>query len=321
MIVVPADPCRVIVLHSALGLTRGVREFADLLRAQGCEVSVPDYYEGRTFPGVAEGVAHRDEVGYRQLFARVRDLDVDGAVLVGFSLGASFVQRLARPGVRLAVLVGSLDPLREEWPGVDVQLHRLAGDEWVHEALVGTFGAAVRDSGARFEDVVSPGDGHLFTEPDLPEHDAALTARTVERILAHVRPEPPEAVGEADEDTVDGAVELAHALFDLARAGDTDRLAAYVDAGAPVDLTDPQGNTLLMLGAYHGHASTVRALAERGADVDRLNDRGQSPLAGAVFKGEDEVVAVLLEHGADPDAGRPTARETAQLFGRGDLLP
>nr|WP_238695524.1 ankyrin repeat domain-containing protein [Ornithinimicrobium flavum] len=114
---------------------------------------------------------------------------------------------------------------------------------------------------------------------------------------------------------------MAHALFDLARAGDTDRLAAYVDAGAPVDLTDPQGNTLLMLGAYHGHASTVRALAERGADVDRLNDRGQSPLAGAVFKGEGEVVAVLLEHGADPDAGRPTARETAQLFGRGDLLP
>src|SRR5690606_20927139 len=127
MAVVPVDQCRVIVLHSALGLTRGVREFAELLRAQGCEVSVPDYYEGRTFTTADEGVAHRDAVGCRQLFARVRDLDVGGAVLVGFSLGASFVQRLARPGVRLAVLVGSLDPLREEWPGVDVQLHRLAG--------------------------------------------------------------------------------------------------------------------------------------------------------------------------------------------------
>ena len=117
------------------------------------------------------------------------------------------------------------------------------------------------------------------------------------------------------------AVDLAHVLFDLARAGEAERLAAYVDAGAPVDLTDPSGNTLLMLAAYHGHAATVAQLADRGADVDRLNDRGQSPLAGAVFKGEEAVVAALLERGADPEAGTPTARETAQMFGLPDLLP
>lgn len=117
------------------------------------------------------------------------------------------------------------------------------------------------------------------------------------------------------------AVDLAHLLFDMARQGRTEQLAAYVDAGAPVDLTDPDGNTLLMLAAYHGHADLVSQLAERGADVGRLNDRGQSPLAGAVFKGEDEVVGVLLAAGADPEAGTPTARETAQLFGRTDLLP
>nr|WP_246305764.1 ankyrin repeat domain-containing protein [Nocardioides marinisabuli] len=91
---------------------------------------------------------------------------------------------------------------------------------------------------------------------------------------------------------------------------------AYVDAGVPVDLTDAQGNTLLMLAAYHGHAAVVRGLAERGADVDALNDRGQSPLAGAVFKDEQAVVEALVALGADPDAGAPTARETAQMFGR-----
>jgi ankyrin repeat protein len=91
---------------------------------------------------------------------------------------------------------------------------------------------------------------------------------------------------------------------------------AYVDSGVPADLTDASGNTLLMLGAYHGHADVVRGLAERGADVDRLNDRGQSPLAGAVFKDEDDVIRVLLERGADPDAGAPSARETATMFGR-----
>jgi len=64
----------------------------------------------------------------------------------------------------------------------------------------------------------------------------------------------------------------------------------------------------------------VTALLRRGADPDRLNDRGQSPLAGAIFKGEDEVVAALMAAGADPDAGAPTARATAQMFGRTDLL-
>ena len=116
-------------------------------------------------------------------------------------------------------------------------------------------------------------------------------------------------------------VELAHQLFDLARDGDAERLAAYVDAGCPVDLTDASGNTLLMLASYHGHAGAVVALADRGADVDRVNDRGQSPLAGAVFKGEGEVVTALVSAGADPDAGTPTARETAAMFGRSDLLP
>ena len=115
-------------------------------------------------------------------------------------------------------------------------------------------------------------------------------------------------------------VALANWLFDLARQGDAARLAAYVDAGAPVDLTDADGNTLLMLAAYHDQPATVAALVERGADLEAQNRRGQSPLAGAVFKQADEVVRVLLEAGADPDAGTPTARQTAQMFGRPELF-
>lgn len=112
---------------------------------------------------------------------------------------------------------------------------------------------------------------------------------------------------------------LAHWLFDRARAGEAERLAAYVDAGAPVDLTDASGNTLLMLAAYHGHAAVVGVLAERGADVDAVNDRGQTPLAGAVFKGYADVVDALMTAGADPDRGSPTARATAEFFARPDL--
>lgn len=92
-------------------------------------------------------------------------------------------------------------------------------------------------------------------------------------------------------------VELATKVFDLARRGEADALAAYVDAGVPVNLTNDRGDSLLMLAAYHGHAAVVTALVGRGADPDRANDRGQTPLAGAVFKGEDAVIEALLGRG------------------------
>ncbi len=114
-------------------------------------------------------------------------------------------------------------------------------------------------------------------------------------------------------------VALAHWLFDRARAGEAARIAAYVDAGVPVDLTDADGNTVLMLAAYHGHAEVCRVLLERGAAVDARNDRGQTPLAGAVFRGYPDVVAVLVAGGADPDLGSPTARQAAEFFERPDL--
>ena len=114
--------------------------------------------------------------------------------------------------------------------------------------------------------------------------------------------------------------ELAGRLFDMARSGDASTLAAYLDAGVPVNLTNGAGDTLVMLAAYHGHPETVRALIERGADVNRPNDRGQTPLAGAVFKGEDDVVDLLVAAGADPAAGQPSATDTARMFGRAGYL-
>ncbi|KOU52839.1 ankyrin repeat domain-containing protein [Streptomyces sp. WM6378] len=115
-------------------------------------------------------------------------------------------------------------------------------------------------------------------------------------------------------------VELAAKIFELARRGDAEALAAYVDAGVPANLTNDRGDSLVMLAAYHGHAEAVAALLARGAEADRANDRGQTPLAGAVFKGEDAVIKALLAGGADPSAGTPSAVDTARMFGKTDLL-
>jgi ankyrin repeat protein len=111
-----------------------------------------------------------------------------------------------------------------------------------------------------------------------------------------------------------GVIALAAKVFDLAREGDTEQLAAYVDAGVPANLTNDKGDTLLVLAAYRGHADTVVALLQRGADHSRVNDRGQTALAAAVFKQSDATVRALVAAGADPDAGRPSARATAQFF-------
>ncbi|MFD6331352.1 ankyrin repeat domain-containing protein [Streptomyces niveus] len=130
-------------------------------------------------------------------------------------------------------------------------------------------------------------------------------------------PEGPAPDGDAPDNDV---VELATKVFDLARRGETELLAAYVDAGVPANLTNDRGDSLVMLAAYHGHAPAVVALLSRGAEADRANDRGQTPLAGAVFKGEDAVIRALLTGGADPEAGTPSAVDTARMFGKTDLL-
>jgi ankyrin repeat protein len=122
-----------------------------------------------------------------------------------------------------------------------------------------------------------------------------------------------EPIEQRQEPIEQGVLDLAVRVFGLARAGEAEELAAYVDAGVPANLTNEKGDTLLLLAAYHGHPETVAALLARGAEHGRYNDRGQTPLAAAVFKQSAETVRVLLAAGADP-AGQPSARATAAFF-------
>lgn len=112
---------------------------------------------------------------------------------------------------------------------------------------------------------------------------------------------------------------FAHRMFDLARQGDTTELLTYVDAGLPVDLTNSNGDTLLMLAAYHMHPDLVAGLLARGADHARCNRRGQTALAAAVFRRSTAIVTALLDAGADASAGSPSALEAARFFDLPDM--
>ncbi|HEX6352522.1 ankyrin repeat domain-containing protein [Actinophytocola sp.] len=115
-------------------------------------------------------------------------------------------------------------------------------------------------------------------------------------------------------------LDLLRSMFDLARAGDTERLANGIDAGIPVNLTNDSGDSLLMLAAYHNHPDTVRALLDRGADTARINDRGQTALGAAVFRRAERSVTHLLAAGADPALGPRSALDIAHFFDLPEML-
>jgi uncharacterized protein len=115
-------------------------------------------------------------------------------------------------------------------------------------------------------------------------------------------------------------LEFLRSMFELARAGRTEELAAALDAGVPANLTNDAGDTLLILAAYHDHPDTVQALIERGADTGRINDRGQTALGAAVFRRSSESVTHLLSAGADPALGPRSALQIARFFDLPEML-
>src|SRR5690625_157459 len=108
----------------------------------------------------------------------------------------------------------------------------------------------------------------------------------------------------------DDQIEFLNSLFDYARDGKVVALSSAIDQGIPVDLTNHNGDTFLILAAYREQPAVVDALIERKADVNVLNNRGQSALTCAIFMQNEEIARKLLDAGADPDLGPQSARAT-----------
>lgn len=190
----PARGCDVVVFHSVLGLRPGVRRWADRLRAAGHRVHVPDLYDGAVFDAIPAGMEYLERLGgIPALIARgqaaVAHLPRE-IVYAGFSNGAALAELLAatRPGARGAILMHGALPVAAlgttAWPAsVPVQVHYMSGDPYRNPALVEGFAADVRRAGATLEQYDYPGTGHLFADPDLPDHDPGAAALMLERVL------------------------------------------------------------------------------------------------------------------------------------------
>lgn len=115
------------------------------------------------------------------------------------------------------------------------------------------------------------------------------------------------------------SLEVIEGTFDLARQGRVGPLGEMLDAGVPVDLRNPRGDTLLIVATYAEQADVVAELLRRGADKDAVNAMGQTAISCAVFRKNEPLLRALLDAGADPDGGGHTAVQIADQFGLADM--
>lgn len=183
----------VVVFHHAHGLTEGVAEFVDQLRASGHEVLAPDLFDGQTFDSIEEGLAYVEDMGFEGFIERgvhAADAVGDDAVFIGFSLGVLPAQMLAqtRSATVGAILCYSCVPVSEfgdSWPtDVPLQIHAMDGDPFfVGEGDIEAARAIVA-SDADADLFLYRGDEHLFADSSLPSYEPDAAALLIRRILA-----------------------------------------------------------------------------------------------------------------------------------------
>lgn len=110
------------------------------------------------------------------------------------------------------------------------------------------------------------------------------------------------------------------ALMYAARQGSLEAARALAEAGADLNIADPDGTTAMVLGIINGHYDTAAMLAEKGANPNLADSTGMAALYAVVDMrtlGEVygrpprkptgtvsalDLLAILLKHGADPNA-------------------
>ncbi|TWH70033.1 dienelactone hydrolase family protein [Micromonospora olivasterospora] len=110
-----------------------------------------------------------------------------GAVLAGFSFGCAVAAELLaeRPDAAgLLLLHGIAGGPQAVRPGLPVQLHLADPDEYEPQEEVDAWQRAMTAAGADLTVFRYPGPGHLYTDPDIPDYDAAAAELTWERVLA-----------------------------------------------------------------------------------------------------------------------------------------
>ena len=90
-------------------------------------------------------------------------------------------------------------------------------------------------------------------------------------------------------------------LMQAAISGQLDPLKNYIDGGADVTITTPDGNTALMLAIKGKFYYSTMELIRAKSDLNHRNRFGMTPLLLAIITSHDDIVTGLLDHGANPN--------------------
>ncbi|MDH6460618.1 dienelactone hydrolase [Micromonospora sp. A200] len=179
----------IVLFHSVYGLRPAVLAQADRLRAAGHRVVTPDLYGEPPTDTVEAGFALFDKIGHDEVLRRGRAALAPlppETVLAGWSMGAGVAGALLaeRPDAAALLLLHGTgaDPAAVR-PGLPVQLHLADPDEYETPEEIAEWQRAMTGAGARLEVFRYPGAGHLFTDPDVPDHDPGAAEQTWERVL------------------------------------------------------------------------------------------------------------------------------------------
>lgn len=182
----------VIIYHSVLGIRGSERNLADVMRKEGFDVVVPDFYEGKVFDDYDLAMKHLGTFGEGGLEQKAlamfeedqRENGTRPIIFVGFSNGSNIAEWMS---LKHAETVGTILfhgglPTRlfgfEAWPSqLPVQIYYSEKDPWRLEdqEFLQEYLDQLKKAGTKVDFYDYEGDGHLFTDPELPKeyHEVA----------------------------------------------------------------------------------------------------------------------------------------------------
>ncbi|MCW6652227.1 dienelactone hydrolase family protein [Aerococcaceae bacterium NML210727] len=176
----------VIIYHSVLGIRGSEKNLADLIRKEGFDVVIPDFYEGKVFNDYDLAMRHLGTFGEEGLeqkafamFEENKKINGDRPVIfIGFSNGCNIAEWMS---LKNAETVGTILfhgglPTKifgfEEWPSkLPVQIYYSKKDPWRLEdqEFLQEYLDQLKKSRTKVDFYDYEGEGHLFTDPELPK--------------------------------------------------------------------------------------------------------------------------------------------------------
>ena len=101
------------------------------------------------------------------------------------------------------------------------------------------------------------------------------------------------------------------ALMFAARQGASEGARALIEAGAPMNSTDPDGTTALNIAIINAHFDTAAVLIEKGADLNAADAAGMTPLYAAIDMKHQEP---MINRPLQKATGRLTAQDVITLL-------